>query len=108
MIICTPVTSDGNIDPRWDRADWIAIAEVINGKIVNWQEIDVLWSQLYYSGTFGSHDDRIVKFLREHRVEAVIANHVGDSMAQIFGTMRISVHLGATGDAQLAVKSITT
>ena len=34
MIICAPVTSDGNIDPRWGRADWIAIAEASDGQIL--------------------------------------------------------------------------
>jgi predicted Fe-Mo cluster-binding NifX family protein len=103
MIVCVPVTKEGMIDPRWGRADWLALAEVLNGEIVSWQEVEVSWSRLHDEGTPGTHHARVVSFLREHQVEAVVANHIGDGMVRMLDTMRMPVHLGAAGDARAAV-----
>ena len=97
---------DGNIDPRWGRADWVAVAEVTDGEIVNWQEIEVSWNRLHDEGTHGSHHARIVKFLREHNIEAIVANHIGEGMVRMLETMKLPVHLGATGDVRIAIKSL--
>lgn len=106
MIVCAPVTLDGNIDPRWGRADLIAIADISDGKIKTWQEIVVSWSHLHDEGSEGSHHARVVKFLKEQGVEVVIANHMGDGMSRMLKTMKIPVHLGAQGDARAAVQEL--
>ena len=108
MIVCAPVTMAGNIDPRWGRADWIAIADLVDGEIKSWQEIEVSWSRLHGEGSEGSHHARVVKFLKEHRVEVVIANHMGDGMTRMLKTMEIPVHLGAAGDARAAVQEMSS
>lgn len=108
MIVCAPVTMDGNIDPRWGRADWIAIADVSDRKIKTWREIEVSWSRLHDEGSDGSHHARVVKFLKEHGVEAVVANHMGDGMTRMLKTMEIPVHLGAQGDARTAVQEVVS
>ena len=108
MIVCAPVTMAGNIDPRWGRADWIAIADLVDGEIKTWQEIEVSWSRLHGEGSEGSHHARVVKFLKEHRVEVVIANHMGDGMTRMLKTMEIPVHLGAAGDARAAVQEMSS
>ena len=41
MIVCAPVTREGMIDPRWGRADRVALADVADGQIVSWQEFEV-------------------------------------------------------------------
>ena len=105
MIVCTPVTKEGMIDPRWGRADWVAVANVVNGEIVSWQEVEVSWSRLHDEGTPGSHHARVVSFLRQHQVEAVVANHIGDGMVRMLDTMGVPVHLGAAGDARAAVQA---
>lgn len=105
MIICAPVTNEGTIDPRWGKADWVALADVVDGEIVSWQEVEVSWSRSHDEGAPGSHHARVVKFLRDHRVEAVVANHIGDGMVRMFDTMSLPVHLGAAGDARAAVKA---
>jgi len=105
MIVCTPVTKEGSIDPRWGRADWIAVADVVDGQIVKWEEIEVSWSRLHDEGTPGSHHARVVTFLREHQVELVVANHIGDGMVRMFDTMGLPVRLGAAGDARAAVQA---
>jgi predicted Fe-Mo cluster-binding NifX family protein len=105
MIVCTPVTTEGMIDPRWGRADWIAVADVVGGEIASWQEFEVSWSRLHDEGTPGSHHARVVTFLREHQVEAVVVNHMGDGMMRTLDAMRLPVHLGAAGDARAAVQA---
>ena len=105
MIICAPVTSEGMIDPRWGRTDWVAVADVVDGEIVTWQEIEVSWSRLHDEGEPGSHHARVVKFLRDHDVEAVVANHIGDGMVRMFDTMGLPAYLGAAGDARAAVQA---
>jgi predicted Fe-Mo cluster-binding NifX family protein len=103
MIMCTSVTNEAMIDPRWGRADRVAVADVVNGQIVSWQEVEVSWSRLHDEGTPGSHHARVVTFLRDHKVEAVVANHMGDGMVRTLDTMGLPVHLGAVGDARAAV-----
>jgi len=103
MIVCVPVTTDGMVDPRWGRADRVAVADVVDCRIVSWQEVEVSWSRLHDEGTPGSHHARVVSFLRGHQVEAVVANHIGDGMVRTLGTMGLPTHLGAAGDARAAV-----
>ena len=105
MIMCAPVTKEGMIDPRWGRADWVAVADVDGGEIVSWQEVEVSWSRLHDEGAPGSHHARVVTFLREHQVEAVVASHIGPGMQRMLDTMGLPVHLGASGDAREAVQA---
>ena len=106
MIVCAPVTSEGLIDPRWGRADRVAVADVVGGEILSWLEVEVSWSRLHDEGTPGSHHARVVTFLRDHHVEAVLANHVGDGMVRTLDAMGLPLHLGAAGDARAAVQSV--
>ena len=103
MIVCVPIAIDGQVDPRWGRADWIAVAEVVDGKIENWREIEVSWSTLHDEGTPARHHARVARFLRENHVDAVVAHHVGDGMVRMLNTMALPLHLEATGDARAAV-----
>lgn len=105
MIVCAPVTSDGMIAPGWGRADWVAVADVVDGEIITWQEIEVSWNRLHDEGTSGQHHARVVSFLRDQQVETVVVNHMGDGMVQILGTMSLPVHQGASGDARTAVQA---
>lgn len=107
MIVCVPVTSDGQVDHRWGRAEWIAVANIINGAIDSWQEIEVSWDRLHDEGTSAQHHARISRFLRQNHVERVVANHVGDGMARMLGTMKLPMTLEATGDARIAVLAAT-
>ncbi len=105
MIVCAPVTSEGMIDPRWGRADVVAIADVVDGEVFTWREVEVSWSRLHDEGTPGSHHARVVSFLRDQHVEAVVANHMGDGMLRMLDTLNLPVHLGAAGDARTAVQA---
>jgi predicted Fe-Mo cluster-binding NifX family protein len=106
MIVCAPVTKEGMIDPRWGRADRVAVAEVVNAQIVSWREVEVSWSRLHDEGTPGSHHARVVSFLRDQHVDAVVVNHMGEGMTRMLGTMGLPVHPGAAGDARTAVQAV--
>ena len=103
MLICAPVTSDGMIDHGWGRAERVALAHVVEGEIVSWREVEVAWNRLHDEGTPGSHHARVVTFLRDEHVEAVVVNHMGDGMARSLATMGLPVHVGASGPARAAV-----
>jgi predicted Fe-Mo cluster-binding NifX family protein len=108
MIVCAPVTKEGMIDRRWGKADWVAVADVVDGEILSWQVVEVSWSRLHDEGTPGSHHARVVAFLREQGVQAVVANHIGPGMVRMFDTMGLPVHLGAAGNARAAVRAVST
>ena len=106
MIVCVPVNGAGVIDPRWGRADRLAIAEVDDRQIVAWQEFDVGWDRLHDEGTEGSHHARVARVVTEHGVQAVVAAHMGDPMVRMLEKLGLAVHLGASGDARKAVQAL--
>jgi predicted Fe-Mo cluster-binding NifX family protein len=103
MIVCVAVTESGLVDSRWGRAERVAVAEVAAGGIEGWQEFDVGWGALRASGTEGSHHARVARFLRENRVDVVVADHMGADMEHMLRKLGIEVHLGVAGDAREAV-----
>ncbi len=107
MIVCAPIapSEEGapQIDPRWGRAHWIAVAEVVNEEFQSWREIEVSWDHLHDEGSDGSHHARIAKFLKEHKVEVVVADHMGDGMVRMLETMKIPVLYNAAGNAHSAI-----
>jgi len=106
MVVCVPVTRDGSVDPRWGRADRVAIAEVTASGVGGWQEFDVGWGTLHDEGTEGSHHARVVRFLLDHHVEAVVVDHMGEPMMRTLDQMGLEVHLGAGGDARRAALAV--
>jgi predicted Fe-Mo cluster-binding NifX family protein len=103
MTTCVPVTADGHVAPGWGRAERVALAEVSDGEITSWQEVDVGWGALHDQGGEGAHHARIVRFLREYQVTAVVAAGMGAGMRQTLGRMRLHLQLGAAADARAAV-----
>lgn len=105
MRVCVPVTTDGQIDPRWGRAERVAVANVSGGRVAEWQEEEVGWNRLHDAGTEGSHHARVARFLQDHRVEMVIAHHMGAGMQHMLDRMGLAVRLGAQGDARAAASA---
>ncbi len=105
MIVCVPVTSDGQVDSSWGRAGRVALARVEGGQITSWEEHPVGWDVLHDVGTDGGHHARVATFLRDHGVEVVVAGHMGPPMAQMLAKMRILARTGAQGDARQAVET---
>jgi predicted Fe-Mo cluster-binding NifX family protein len=105
MVVCIPVTVDGQVAGGWGRANRVAVATVVGGTIASWQEFEVGWDSLHDRDTEGGHHARIARFLAEHSVTAVVAGHMGPPMQQMLGQMGLRVRLGAIGDARRAVTS---
>jgi predicted Fe-Mo cluster-binding NifX family protein len=87
---------------RWGRADRVAITHVTGDGIEAWKEYDVGWNALHDAGTEGSHHAGVARFLQDHHVEAVVANHMGMPMMHMLERMGVKVWLGAMGDARSA------
>ncbi len=102
MVVCVPVTPSGGID-RWGRARRMAVAKVEAGVISDWQEWDVGWDRAHDAGTEGAHHARVARFVREHRVETVVATRMGPDMAHMLDRLGVEVRLGAEGKARAAV-----
>ena len=106
MIIAIPVTDDGLVDPRWGRARSVAVAELDeNNKLVAWQSHVVRWDELHGEGGHGQHHARIIRFLRENSVEAVLVGHMGPGIAHSIDKMGILIGTGAQGDARALVQA---
>lgn len=103
MILCIPVTSDGLAGGSWGRARTIALATASDGKILDWKEFDVGWDTLHDEGTPGSHHSRVARFLVDHHVEVIVADHMGPGMTQMVDKLRIRTSFGARGDARASI-----
>jgi predicted Fe-Mo cluster-binding NifX family protein len=102
-----PVTSDGKVGHSWGRAPRVAVADVKDGSLLAWEEIDVAWDRLHDETTEGGHHARVARFLRDHRVETVAAGHMGEPMVHTLERLGIAVHLGVVGDARQAAILVT-
>jgi predicted Fe-Mo cluster-binding NifX family protein len=105
MRVCVPVTADGQVDPRWGRADRVAVAEVAGGEIGGWQEFAVGWGALHDQGTEGAHHARVARFLRDNGVQVIAVRHVGSGMQRMLGSMAVRVVTGLSGDARSAARA---
>jgi predicted Fe-Mo cluster-binding NifX family protein len=103
MIVCTTLAPDGTVGGGLGRAARVGVGTVDAGNLVSWEEVDVAWDRLHDEGGEGAHHARIVRFLREHGVEVVVASHIGAGMIRVLDNMGIRTVLGADGDARAAV-----
>lgn len=105
MKLMIPVRPDGSVEPRFGKAPMVAVAAVDDGTITSWQTFQVNWDALHDTGTEGSHHARIVTFLREHRVDAVVATHVGPGMQRTLASMGLPILLATDPDAKVSVEA---
>ena len=103
MKIATPVDVEGQSSHSWGRAHWVAVAEVTDGVIASWQVHEVSWDDLHDTGTSGSHHARVVTFLKDQGIQAIVVDHVGDGMRQMLATMSIPLLPTTPGDAKASV-----
>lgn len=103
MIVATPVTAEGLSAAAWGKAHWIGVADVQDDEVVSWQVHEVAWDVSHDAGTHGSHHARIVRFLKEHGVQAVVVDHMGPGMQRVMATMGIPLLPASPGDAQASV-----
>jgi predicted Fe-Mo cluster-binding NifX family protein len=105
MKVCVPVTADGQVEPRWGRADRVAVADIADGDIRGWQEFTVGWGTLHDQGSEGAHHARVARFLRDNQVQAIAVHHIGPGMERMLGSMAIQVVAGLSGDARSAARA---
>jgi len=83
------------------RAHTMAVADVQQGQIVSWDEVEVGWDISHdQASTHESHHARIVGFMRDNHVEAVITGHMGPPMAHTLTLMGITIFTDAEGAAR--------
>ena len=115
MILAVNISGD-QVGGGLGHAHTMAVADVQDKQIKSWEEFEVRWDQSHPSGghdeahgpggSHGSHHARIVKFMKEHNVEAVVTGHIGDPMAHTLDLMGIDIVM-AGGDAkELAVAAV--
>lgn len=100
MIVLVTLGPGGTVGGGLGRAGRVALAEVADGSVTSWEEIDVGWDRLHDSE--GAHHARLVRFLRERDVAAVVAGGMGEGMRRVLANMGIRLAL-ADGGAREAV-----
>lgn len=108
MIVATPVTEAGLSAAAWGKAHWIGVADVEDGQVRAWQIHEVAWDVSHDEGTHGSHHARIVRFLKEQGIQAVVVDHMGEGMQRVMHTMGIPLLPASPGDAQASVLAAVT
>jgi predicted Fe-Mo cluster-binding NifX family protein len=103
VIIAAAIEPDGTMGRAWGKAGTVAVARVNGGRIEDWREHPVGWDQSHGRGTHGAHHARVVTFLREQGVEAVLAHHVGEGMRWMLGSIGITLTEGVGGDVRAAM-----
>ena len=102
VVVAVPVSKDGTVDPRWGRAERIALATVQDGTLSGWDEHAVGWGELHDTGSERAHHARVARFVKQQKVQAVSASHMGPEMLAMLERMGVIVRLGARGDARQA------
>ncbi len=74
-----------------------------DGSIASWQVHEVSWDDLHDTGTPGSHHARVVTFLKDQGVQAIVVDHVGDGMQRMLATLSIPLLPSTPGDAKASV-----
>lgn len=103
MVVCTTLGPGGQVGGGLGRAAEVAVVSVTDGVIESWQEYEVGWDLLHDEGSEGAHHARIVRFLREHEIDVVLARGIGPGMQRTLGSMGVRAVVGVQGDARQAV-----
>ena len=102
VVVALPVAPGRRLGHSWGKAPVVALATVRGGAVVGWEEHEVRWDVAHDEGHHGSHHARVVRFLREHGVTAVAADHMGEPMVHTLGRLGVTVLLGAGDDGEAA------
>lgn len=84
------------------KAHSMALATVANGRIVSWEVEEVGWDALHGQGPEGTHHARIVRFMGDHGVRAVVTGHMGAPMVNTMTKLGVLPLVDAAGDARQA------
>ncbi|MDR1077750.1 MAG: hypothetical protein LBL55_03645 [Propionibacteriaceae bacterium] len=102
------INLDGDlIGGGWGRARRVAVVDLADGRITSWTEHEVGWDQSHDSApSHGSHHARIVRFLRDQSVDAVLTGHMGPPMARMLDSMGVTALVGLSGPARPAAEAL--
>ncbi|MGI5950784.1 MAG: NifB/NifX family molybdenum-iron cluster-binding protein [Brooklawnia sp.] len=103
MILTVPVTPEGVVSSHFGKATRMAVGEVNDGQLVNWQVHEVGWDVLHDEGGGGQHHARIVRFLKEQGVQRVLFSGMGASMQNTVAKMGLELVKVGPLDAREAV-----
>ena len=82
------------------KAQRMAVAAVVGDQITAWDEYDVRWDLSHGQGGEGRHHATIVRFMREHAVQAVVTGHMGPPMVNTMTKLGVTPIVNATGSAR--------
>ncbi len=105
QIICIPLNADGTIHDRLGKANTVAICKLEDGQVSDWTEHVVEWDTTYGVDVMGVHHPRIMRFMQDQKVDAVVADNVCDVIQRSLPNVGVTVHPGFTGDARSVVAS---
>lgn len=100
--ICIPLDEQGMIHGRMGQAHSVATCTVDAQGVRDWTEHVVNWHWTYGVDIPGVNHPRVIRFLRAHDVDTVVADEVCPGMQRAFTSMGIEVHDHATGSAREA------
>ena len=106
MTVAVPVTLEGAVFDRLGKAPVFATCSLRDGEITDWVEHQVGWDQTYGVDVMGAHHARVMRFVQDHAVAAVVADDVCDSMRRSLESQGVSVYDNRSGDAREAVASL--
>lgn len=101
--VCVPVSADGSITHRLGQAPAVAICRVHEGAVTDWTMHAVEWDTTYGVDVLGVHHPRVVRFMRDHEVDTIVADDVCDAVQRALSTLGMSVRTGNRGDARSVV-----
>ena len=105
-VVCVPVDPEGTVESRWGRAPRVAVVRIgEDGAEEAFDVHDVGWDALHDARAEGLHHAEVARFLQEHGVTDIVAEHMGPGMEHMLARMGLRLHLGARGDARAAVRT---
>ena len=106
QVICVPLNPDGSIHDRLGQARTVALCKVTGDQVAEWTEHLVEWDTTYGVDVMGAHHPRLIRFMQEQHVDAVVADNVCDVIQRSLPHVGVTVHDGFTGDARTAVAAL--
>lgn len=103
MKVLTPVNPDGSSGGHFGKAHWVAVGNIENDQLVDWDVHEVAWDVSHDSGSHGSHHARVISFLKDHHIEYVVAAGMGQGMARMLDSAKVAVLPATAGDAKRSV-----
>ncbi|MEZ5118136.1 MAG: hypothetical protein R2737_17900 [Candidatus Nanopelagicales bacterium] len=104
---CVPVNPDGTIHERLGQAHTVATCRLHDGQLTDWSEHVVNWDYAYGVDGYGVHHPRVIRFMKDHEVDVVVAHDVCDTVADSLRTIGMRVVDDASGDARAAVAALS-